>query len=276
MNIQRDPDAILASWLEDGPTRLPDGTRRAIGVATRSTDQRRRPIWVSWRLRNMNSYARLAVAAVVVVAVGAMGLALLRPAGSAGSGGDAIPTASPLATPIPSPTPTPTPRPTPGLTDTSNWVQFTSTRYGYTIGHPPTWTATPASRNWTLPDRKDWTSPAQDEFIDQHAAYEIGVHGFAVDIPKGMSRDQWIAAYFEGDSPAACVTLAKDMTPLTVDGLPGLLADQPGCDDSIAFVPIGSRMYVFTIGRAQQVALFDAFLSTVRFSPPASPSASAK
>ena len=43
MNVERDPDAILATWLDDGPTRLPDGTRRAIGVATRSTDQRRRP-----------------------------------------------------------------------------------------------------------------------------------------------------------------------------------------------------------------------------------------
>ena len=32
MNVQRDPDAILAAWLDEGPTRLPEPTRRAIAV----------------------------------------------------------------------------------------------------------------------------------------------------------------------------------------------------------------------------------------------------
>ena len=49
MNVQRDPDAILAAWLDEGPTRLPDATRRAIAVTTRTTRQSRLPIWLPWR-----------------------------------------------------------------------------------------------------------------------------------------------------------------------------------------------------------------------------------
>ena len=32
MTVKRDPDAILAAWLEEGPTALPEPTRRAIAV----------------------------------------------------------------------------------------------------------------------------------------------------------------------------------------------------------------------------------------------------
>ena len=32
MTVQRDPDAILAAWLEEGPTGLPEPSRRAIAV----------------------------------------------------------------------------------------------------------------------------------------------------------------------------------------------------------------------------------------------------
>ena len=42
MSLQRDPDAILATWLEEGPNRLPEATRRAIAVNTRTTRQSRR------------------------------------------------------------------------------------------------------------------------------------------------------------------------------------------------------------------------------------------
>ena len=44
MTVKRDPDAILAAWLEEGPTALPEPTRRAIAVTTRTTTQRRPPL----------------------------------------------------------------------------------------------------------------------------------------------------------------------------------------------------------------------------------------
>ena len=40
MTTPRDPDAILAAWLDEGPTRLPTPTRRAIIIALPTTSQR--------------------------------------------------------------------------------------------------------------------------------------------------------------------------------------------------------------------------------------------
>src|SRR4051812_41731363 len=66
MNGQRDPDAILAAWLEDGPTQLPESTRRAIAVNTRTNRQTWRPVRVPWRNLSMNPLARMAVAAIAI------------------------------------------------------------------------------------------------------------------------------------------------------------------------------------------------------------------
>ena len=49
MTVKRDPDAILAAWLEEGPTGLPEPTRRAIAVSTRTTTRRAAPMWVPRR-----------------------------------------------------------------------------------------------------------------------------------------------------------------------------------------------------------------------------------
>jgi len=92
MNVERDPDAILAAWLEEGPTALPDPTRRAIAVTTRTTTQRRRPIWVPRGRPLMNTYARWAVAAIaIVLAIGGAAYFLAPPGGQVGG----TPTASP-------------------------------------------------------------------------------------------------------------------------------------------------------------------------------------
>lgn len=99
MNTPRDPDAILAAWLEEGPTALPEPTRRAIAVATRTTDRSRRPFWMPQRRPMMNTYARLAVA-VVAIAIAVGGAAyFLTPAGGKTGG---PPTATPSAIPSPS------------------------------------------------------------------------------------------------------------------------------------------------------------------------------
>jgi hypothetical protein len=52
MNLHRDPDAILAAWLDEGPVRLPVDTRQAIAVGIRSVPRRRTGFVVPWgRLR---------------------------------------------------------------------------------------------------------------------------------------------------------------------------------------------------------------------------------
>lgn len=84
MNVQRDPDAIIADWLEEGPTCLPAVTRRALAVNTRTSQQGRHPIWVPWRTPSMNPFARMAVAAIAVVILIGGAIYALSPSGQVG------------------------------------------------------------------------------------------------------------------------------------------------------------------------------------------------
>jgi hypothetical protein len=100
MNVQRDPDAILAAWLEEGPSALPEASRRAIAVNTRTTNQRGHPIWVPRRRLSMNPFARIAVAAVAVVAVLGGAIYIFTPSSGVGGGppgSSASPPGSPSA-----------------------------------------------------------------------------------------------------------------------------------------------------------------------------------
>ena len=98
MNVQRDPDAILAAWLEEGPTGLPEPTRRAIAVSTRTTNQRRHPIWVPQRRPSMNPFARVAVAAVALVVLIGGAIYAFAPGGG-GVGGPPAASATPASSP---------------------------------------------------------------------------------------------------------------------------------------------------------------------------------
>lgn len=80
MKTVRDPDVVIATWLEDGPTALPDSTRRAIATAIEALPQRR-PSRLPWRFPNMNAPFRLVVAAAIIVAAAIGGFYLLRPGG---------------------------------------------------------------------------------------------------------------------------------------------------------------------------------------------------
>ena len=88
MSIERDPDAIVDAWLEEGPTWLPDPTRRAIAVSIRTTHRTRRPDRVTRRFSTMNGLSRYALAAAAVVAVAVGGTLLFDVGPPAGVGGD--------------------------------------------------------------------------------------------------------------------------------------------------------------------------------------------
>ena len=80
MTTPRDPDEILSAWLDEGPTRLPDQTRRAIAVALPTTTQHRRGWTVPWRPFRMNPITRTALAVfALAIAVGGT-MFVLRPA----------------------------------------------------------------------------------------------------------------------------------------------------------------------------------------------------
>jgi hypothetical protein len=98
MNTPRPPDDLLAVWLDENNVPLPAATRRAIGVGIGTVRQRRRPIWLpSRRFTDMNSFAKLAIAAAAVVVVVVAGIQFLPRSGT--SGGQPSPTAAPTATP---------------------------------------------------------------------------------------------------------------------------------------------------------------------------------
>jgi hypothetical protein len=112
MTAHRDPDVVLGGWLDEGPTELPDATRRAIVVSLSMTTQTRRGReFRPWRLDLRQRLAPVAMAvAAAVLAVGAATY-LLRPAvvvdpaasglpASPGPSVDASPTAVPFG-PVP-------------------------------------------------------------------------------------------------------------------------------------------------------------------------------
>ena len=85
MTTPRDPDEVLAAWLDEGPTRLPDQTRRAIAVAIPTTTQRRRGRNAPWRNPSMKPIARIATAAIAVVLVIGGAVVVMRPGGLNGT-----------------------------------------------------------------------------------------------------------------------------------------------------------------------------------------------
>src|SRR5689334_20791789 len=113
MTTERDPNLLIASWLEEGPRDLPPETRRAIETAVRTMPQRRLGLGRSWRFPTVNGSLRptLLVAAILISVVGVAVYGRLRPIDPVG--GPAV-TASPLASVPPSTTPRPTLEPIAG------------------------------------------------------------------------------------------------------------------------------------------------------------------
>ena len=99
MSDQRDPDVVVAAWIDEGPVDLPEDQRRAIVNATQLLPQRRGGIAGPWRDSAMTGTLRIALGAVAVIAIALAGLVVLGPGLSGGTG----------APPSPTPTPEPTP-----------------------------------------------------------------------------------------------------------------------------------------------------------------------
>jgi hypothetical protein len=244
MTTRRDPDTTIAAWLDELATPLPTSTQRAIDVAIRTTPQDRRRGWWSRRSTPM-SFLRLgAVAAVLVVAVGAF--SLLRPA------------AGPGVTPTTSPGPSAS-----ALPDPSTWETFTSERFGYQIGAPADWDVYPAVGDGPF-YAEDSESQEDYDRVTIGAGFS-GVYVASAPLEAGVSAEDWIAEHL-----CPCEPELADFERLTVDGQPAWARLETSAEPFIGVVTFaGDRVYsILGVNvLARDRALFDAFLSTIRLLP---------
>ena len=285
MTARREPDAILAAWLEEGPDVLPESTRRAIEVTIRTTHQSRLPNWLPWRAPTLNGMTRLALAAATVVAVVVAGLYVLRPGvDQPGVGGPGSPV--PSASPSPSPSPSPAPSSTPSLLDTSTWVPFESARYDFAISHPDDWTEKPAEHDWTFEnDIEAWLSTGVESFLNPEVS--VKASAWSVAVAPGTTVESWMDAYCTAQDSGPCTGLQdRAVDVATRDQHPGRLIFGPE-QDTMAFFLDGETVYVVAIWRGETDPtvqpyggarrLLEAFISTLTFPvepPQGSPGAS--
>jgi len=210
----RDPDSVLAAWLDEGPTDLPDATRRAILTALPTTPQARRGLLAPWRFPVMNTFARGAgVLILVVLAVGALAL-MAGPKSSIGGPG-----------------PSPSPSPAPSAQASQPSLLFTSARYRYSITLPTGWVATPASATW---DGK--TAPIFDDPVVDAFGPVGDVGAFVSAAPTSSSLAAWAAdgiatnARIHGaDSGCSNVGTPDSVESITIGGHPGTLVGFKNC-----------------------------------------------
>ena len=188
----------------------------------------------------MNSFARLALTALVAVVVAGGALYLIRPGRDGGVAGSApTPTISP-STAAPSPSSS-VPASIDPL-DTARWTTYTSDRYGFSIGHPADWMERPSTGIWTFPTDADWLSPTTEGFMAPGDA--ILATAWSTPVAPGTTVDTWLKSYCP-KTTKPCTGLQNLTSGVNVDGHPGRLIRFT--DDTQAFIPVGGRMYIVAI-----------------------------
>ena len=234
----------------------------------------------------MNPLARMTAAVIAVVLLIGTGAYLLGPGPQNGGTPTSSPSISATALPASSatasasrsqsvsPSVAPVRLPSSGAgtePDTTAWVAYTSNRYGFDISHPADWTERPATGDWTMAeDGANFLSGHAEGFMSPD--FTTYASAFAVDLPDGEPSDEWITAY-QAPSSSGCKDVGLEPAasePGTVDGRPATISHS--CQDSMAFVVIGDRIYVFVLSHqlldsleGSREPLLRAFVSTVHF-----------
>jgi hypothetical protein len=261
MNAEHDLERRLADYYAtEAPSRAPDWVLGATLSTIDSTPQRRVLIHVPWRLPTMNSYLKWAIAAVVVLAVGAIGLSFLRTSPTPGVG---------TSPPSPSPSASADPSAPPRLSGT-----FTSPLHGLSISYPTGWVTVPATEPWTATSEiYFFPSPdfdhIHDPILQDHLFLELGSQPLA-----GKTGDGWVSDFLD-DPDAGCGTAPTE--PITIDGASGLICE------GVTAVAIGDRGYYVRLstsndepwlGTYYDEAWFRGVLDTVQLDPAAAVDAS--
>lgn len=269
MNDDHDFERATRAFLDDGSDRTPATTIDAVLFAIRTTPQER-DLRIPWRTTTMSTPIRLFATLAIVLIVGVAAFNLFE--SSSGVGGVASP--SPSAAPsAPASAPTPSASPTPYAINTATWTDYTSQRYGFSIGHPADWPVyNTATRDWTYPAdaTADVTSPAIETFVASDST--IAASAWSVAVKSGTTADAWIQAYcalIEADTP--CSAFKAKSVAVTMDGHAGSLVSF--AQDTQAFILVGNRMYVVAIWQPATwipggvPRLLEAYLSTMHLLP---------
>ena len=263
MTNQPDFDPIARAFMASGPTQLADRVLERSLAEVHRKRQRRVLLWAPWRTPVMNIYAKLAAAAVVVVAVGALGVWFLSPGSSPSVGAPPAESAPPSASPEPGSTPEPSLTPSPVETIEPLSETFTSSVHGISLATPEGWTAQPATEEaWNGAAFPNYEDPSVDLIFDPVHQGELWLMVASV---AGADPDEWPAGQL---AELGCVTVQ-----VTVDGVSGLIgAEFDRTDCSAAFVIAGGRGYMIrfydsTGGPGYDRAWFDEVLASVDLRP---------
>jgi hypothetical protein len=250
------------AWLEDGPNRMADHALLSALEEIHTTRQRR-AVWPAWRATPVSIFARVAVAAALVVAVGLLASNVVprQPDGS-GVGG------------APSPIPTASPAPVPNVSLTSTFVSPT---YGFSFGYLDRGGLAPAKVRWDpvneppLETGGVFNGANNDGFDGVETGLAAYFMAASTDIPEGVAVDDWIdAALASRASTPTCMAPRSQQAEITIDGQPGRISE--GCASQfIATVVVDGRLSVFILLHSREEAdaraLFDAWVATIILRP---------
>jgi hypothetical protein len=244
MTTPRDPDLIVAAWLDEHAVSLPETTQRAIDVAIRTTPQQRRSPWSPRRLEPMNNVLRLGAVAVAVVVVVLGSITFLAQPPAPGVG----------ASPAPGVSSSPAP-------DPSTWETFTSERYGFEVRYPARFDVYPATDQYRPGVDND------EQVVSDRITVGAGFSGlYSSSAPReaGTAQGSWIERFVCPCEP--------DVTweSRTVDGQPALQRLTNVGEEAV-------ELYVFTNERVYRFLgvnllvrdqpMWEAFLSSIRLHP---------
>jgi hypothetical protein len=227
------------------------------------------------------------------IALGAMLIGVMLLGGSIAfrSANVATPSASPAPcepSPMTPSTATGQGSPAPSPTDTSTWVRFTSSRYGYSMCVPPDWAVTPGVVPWAPITSDPDANAAEDRFVAPFGDTSALIVTSTL-LPPDMTEDQWFASYV-ADLPAGwpkeCWPDRAGWGTVTVDGHPAAMhGGMPQCNFTEVITFVDGRIYVIAatpnpnaiVDRVFDWGRLYAFIDTVKLDPAAaddSPAAS--
>jgi hypothetical protein len=254
MTLQRDPERLIHDFVLEGAERLPDPVYDAIRAQIERRPQR--VVIGPWRLPTASANAKFAAAAVAVIAIGALGLAVLRPGTSPGVGGR--PTDSPSISSPPSAAPSASTAAPPALTNV-----FTSERYGFSMMYPAGWVPRPATEAWTT-SVPDFGSTAGDIVHDPVLGSRLWI-AVASQLIGESTPGEWAAEKMALDDgcPAS--------EPIAVDGATGLLGAGNCTRAAVTTDGRGYFIRLYTSGddisSVYDGAWFEELLATVQIRP---------